>query len=136
MSKSKQIRRAFLEASARHEFQNKFLTDDAWIVIMKDVFILTVTKHLLNMALANLQLLSPLQLIVNTRRNIIGNRKTYFYFIANENYDIQSCLNPKKLWQDIYNSVRIPRTTLRIKTDEGEEVERPNKRSRENQGEC
>ena len=88
------------------------------------------------MALANLQLLSPLQLIVNTRRNIIGNRKTYFYFIANENYDKQSCLNPKKLWQDIYNSVRIPRTTLRIKTDEGEEVERPNKRSRENQGEC
>ena len=60
MSKSKQIRRAFLEASARHEFQNKFLTDDAWIVIMKDVFILTVTKHLLNMGLANLQLLSPL----------------------------------------------------------------------------
>ena len=61
MSKSKQIRRAFLEASARHEFQNKFLNDDAWIVIMKDVFILTVTKHLLNMALANLQLLPPLQ---------------------------------------------------------------------------
>lgn len=114
MSKSKQIQKAFLEASARRDIQNKFLTDDAWIKIMKDMFNLTVTKQLLNMALANLQLLHPLQLVLVTRRNISGNRKTSFYFIANESCDKQLYLNPKKSWQEIYNDVRIPRKRPRL----------------------
>ena len=115
MTKTNAIRQVFFEASTEHQFQNKWLTDDAWVEIMNEtVKHFIITKELLNKALSGVYLTPPLQLITNKKRNICGKRMIYFYFIANEYCDRQNCMKPSKSWADIYNSVRIPRKRLRV----------------------
>ena len=115
MLKTNAVRQVFFEASTEQQFQNKWLTDEAWVEIMNDtVKHFIVTKELLNKALSGVYLTPPLQLISNKKRNICGKRMIYFYFISNEFCDKQKYTKPSKSWTDIYNSVRIPRKRLRV----------------------
>ena len=115
MTKTNALRLVFLEASTEHQFQNKWLTDEAWVEILNDTIChFVVTKELLNKALSGLYLTPPLQLITNKKRNICSKRMIYFYFIANGNSDKQKYQNPNNSWADISNSVRIPRKRLRV----------------------
>ena len=113
MTKTNALRLVFFEASTEHQFQNKWLTDEAWLQIMNDTIMhFIVTKELLNKALSGLHLTPPLQLITNKKRNLCGKRTVYFYFIANENCEKRKYTKPSKSWTHIYNDVRIPRKRL------------------------
>ena len=110
------MRRVFIEASTERQFQNKWLTDEAWLEIMSDVINeFNLTKILLNKSLSDLHLDPPLPLVMNKKRNICGKRMIYFYFIAQQNCDKRKYTNHNKSRVDIYNSVRIPRKRLKRK---------------------
>ena len=75
MLKTNAVRQVFFEASTEQHFQNKWLTDEAWVEIINDTvkhFILI--KELVNKALSGLHLTPPLQLTTNKKRNICGKR--------------------------------------------------------------
>jgi len=60
MTKTNALRLVFVEASTEHQFQNKWLTDEAWLQIMNDTIMhFIVTKELLNKALSGLHLTPP-----------------------------------------------------------------------------
>ena len=96
-----------------------------------------LTQKLLNTALPDTIINDSLRLHYNRKQIVTRDNKLkniHFYFIENEFCTDEQLLNTRS-WEDTYYDYTLPHMH-RIEMQNQIEVERPNKRSRENEGEC
>ena len=131
MSKSLQARQHFLQACQDRRYHNKRYGHNVWMEILTKQFNLTpLTQKLLNTVLPDTIINDSLSLHHNRKQIVTQDNKLkniHFYFIENEFCTDEQLMNTRS-WEGTYYDYTLP-----IQNEN--KVERPNKRSRENEGE-